>query len=436
MVDGGTFNGKTVTALGWDKTAAIYYETNTNLLSSGADYSDLYYALQQACTNLIGQKGIIAGDCAEVKDAVDAVEMNLQPVANFNTDAPLCSNGFIPNNTFYDNLESGTSNWTIVNGGTTRWQYDSPYGTYAHSGTHFLYADDYPAAVANAYVKLKPITIPANRYLYFAHAYDFEKYSNDPSFYDGGVLEYTTNGGTTWVDAGSLIEYNGYKGIISSSWGNPLKGRNAFVGSSHGYISTRLNLSSLAGKSVSFRWRMGLDLGGSSWGWWLDDVRVYECIRARPYVVSSVRASTNPTAAASVNFIVTFSDSVSGVDVNDFTLTKSLGITGEFITSVIPVSGAVYTVSASTGSGDGTLRLDVVDDDTILDGAGNKLGGIGINNGNFTSGEFYQIHKSGGDTVGTFRPSNATFYLQEYQLGGFSRHHCQIWCARRLSCGG
>ncbi|HET9906171.1 MAG TPA: choice-of-anchor Q domain-containing protein, partial [Anaerolineales bacterium] len=45
MVDGGTFNGKTVTALGWTKTAAIYYEVNTNLLSSGADYSDLYFAL-------------------------------------------------------------------------------------------------------------------------------------------------------------------------------------------------------------------------------------------------------------------------------------------------------------------------------------------------------------------------------------------------------
>ncbi|HET9905894.1 MAG TPA: M4 family metallopeptidase, partial [Anaerolineales bacterium] len=57
MVDGGSFNGKTVTALGWDKTAAIYYEAQTNLLLSGSDYSDLFYALQQACSNLIGQKG-------------------------------------------------------------------------------------------------------------------------------------------------------------------------------------------------------------------------------------------------------------------------------------------------------------------------------------------------------------------------------------------
>ncbi len=80
MVDGtatdGPFNGKTVTALGWDKTAAIYYEANTDLLTSGADYTDLYHALQQACTNLVGQKGITIADCAQVKNALDAVEMN------------------------------------------------------------------------------------------------------------------------------------------------------------------------------------------------------------------------------------------------------------------------------------------------------------------------------------------------------------------------
>ncbi len=50
MVDGGSFNGKTITGLGWAKVGAIYYEVNTNLLTSGADYSDLYYALQQACS--------------------------------------------------------------------------------------------------------------------------------------------------------------------------------------------------------------------------------------------------------------------------------------------------------------------------------------------------------------------------------------------------
>jgi len=281
MVDGGSFNGKTVTALGWTKTAAIYYEVNSNLLTSGADYSDLYYALQQACSNLIGQKGIASGDCTEVKDAIDAVEMNAQPAPNFNTDAPYCDQGNPTTTIFSDDLESGTGNWTFTNGDYPRWQLDSSYyGPYAQSGLHSLYADDYPDVITDANAKLKSLIVPSNAYLRFAQAYGFENYDfGDPSisYFDGGVLEYSINGGSTWVDAGSLIDYNGYKGTIFTGAGNPLSGRSAFVGSSHGYISTRMNLASLAGKTATFRWRMGLDEAASAWGWWVDDVKVYQC---------------------------------------------------------------------------------------------------------------------------------------------------------------
>jgi len=284
MVDGGAFNGKTVTALGWEKVGAIYYEANTNLLTSGSDYSDLYYVLQQACTNLIGQHGITSGDCTQVKNAGDAVEMNGQPGANFNADAPLCTvAGTVPNITFADDLESGTANWTFNNGASTRWQKDSPYGQYAQSGSHSLYANDYPPAITDATAQLNAVTIPANAYLWFAQAYDFETgyFSNNPSVihnFDGGVLEYSSNGGITWMDAGSLIDYNGYTGLIYPSWNNPLKGRTGFIGASHGYVSTRLNLASLAGQNVSFRWRMGLDDSSYAWGWWLDNIKVYNCI--------------------------------------------------------------------------------------------------------------------------------------------------------------
>ncbi|MEP0807183.1 MAG: M4 family metallopeptidase, partial [Chloroflexota bacterium] len=278
MVDGGAFNGRTVTALGWDKTAAIYYEANTNLLSSGADYSDLYYALQQACSNLIGTKGITSADCVEVKDALDAVEMNAQPAPNFNTDAPLCTTpGTYPSFFFTDDLESGASNWTFNNGSSVRWQWDSPYGPFAQSGLHSLYADDYPEAITDATARLTSFIVPANAFLHFAHAYDFETTS---VYWDGGVLEYSINNGSTWVDAGSLMTHNGYRGTIYANWNNPLKGRAAFVGTSHGYISTRVNLASLAGKTVTFRWRMGLDDAGAAWGWWVDNIRVYTCVSA------------------------------------------------------------------------------------------------------------------------------------------------------------
>jgi hypothetical protein len=287
MVNGGTFNGKTVTALGWEKTAAIYYEVNTNLLSSGADYSDLYYALQQACSNLRGQKGITAGNCAQVRKAIDAVQMNGQPAPNFNPNAPLCTAaGTAPRIRFADDLEAGTSRWVFSNGAYQRWQVDSPYGPYAPSGAHSLYANDTPGLVTDASARLVSLAIPAHAYLHFSHAYDFETgyFTGDPTLYnfDGGVLEYKINGSPIWRDAGSLIDYNGYQGRIYRGDGNilydnPLKNRSAFVGSSHGYISTRLNLAPLAGKTVMFRWRMGLDAGISALGWWVDNVKLYTC---------------------------------------------------------------------------------------------------------------------------------------------------------------
>lgn len=116
-----------------------------------------------------------------------------------------------------------------------------------------------------------------------------------------------------------------------------------------------------------------------------------------PVVVSSARADADPTTAASVNFTVTFSEAVTGVDVaipfNDFALAASPGTAGAAITTIIPVSETTYTVRVNTGSGNGTLRLDVIDDDSILNSKGQPLGGAGIGNGNFTTGEVYTIDR-------------------------------------------
>ena len=109
-----------------------------------------------------------------------------------------------------------------------------------------------------------------------------------------------------------------------------------------------------------------------------------------PTVSSIVLANANPTNLASVGFTVTFSESVTGVDASDFALTT----TGALGASVTGVSGsdATYTVSVSTGSGDGTIRLDVLDDDSIIDAASNPL------NGGFTGGETYNVDKNAAPT--------------------------------------
>ena len=111
-----------------------------------------------------------------------------------------------------------------------------------------------------------------------------------------------------------------------------------------------------------------------------------------PTAISSVRLNENPNNAASVNYMVAFSDSVTGVDITDFTLTTT-GITGASVTSVSG-SGAAYTVSVNTGTGNGTIRLDIIDDDSIVYAVFNPLGGIGLGNGNFIGGEVYTINKT------------------------------------------
>jgi photosystem II stability/assembly factor-like uncharacterized protein len=138
-----------------------------------------------------------------------------------------------------------------------------------------------------------------------------------------------------------------------------------------------------------------------------------------PFVSSIVRANSNPTNAATVSFTVSFSKSVTGVDKADFELATN-GIADASISSVSG-SGATYSVTINTGSSSGTIRLDVVDDDSIQEAVNNPLGGAGTGNGNYTSGETYKVIKSAQlDTTGVFRPSNGLLYLKNKNETGFA----------------
>src|SRR5919201_3394657 len=118
---------------------------------------------------------------------------------------------------------------------------------------------------------------------------------------------------------------------------------------------------------------------------------VYSIDRTPPSVSSISRADSNPTNASSVHWTVTFSKSVTGVDATDFAVGNG-GLSGPSITGVSG-SGTTFTVTAGTGTGDGTLGLNLVDDDSITDSIGNKLGGAGTGNGNST-GESYTIDRT------------------------------------------
>lgn len=122
-----------------------------------------------------------------------------------------------------------------------------------------------------------------------------------------------------------------------------------------------------------------------------EDGETYTVDRTSPSVTSIVRASFDPTNEDSVEFTIEFSENVTGIDLSDFILTTN-GVSGATLSDISGMDN-IYTVMVNTGTGSGTIRLDVSDDDTIVDIIGNPLGGIGISNGNFISGEVYTVNK-------------------------------------------
>jgi len=97
---------------------------------------------------------------------------------------------------------------------------------------------------------------------------------------------------------------------------------------------------------------------------WLGDSTAPQVTAIAPYF--------GKDAGGSVDFNVTFSEPVTGVDSSDFAITAN-GVADAAVSGVAG-SGASYVVTVTYGAGQGTLRLDLVDDGTIYDAVWNTLG--------------------------------------------------------------
>ncbi len=127
----------------------------------------------------------------------------------------------------------------------------------------------------------------------------------------------------------------------------------------------------------------------------------YSIDKTPPLVTSILRLSPNPSTASNVDFAINFSETVTGVDMSDFTLTTN-GTSGATINSFSGV-GSSYLITISTGAGNDNIRLDLIDNDSISDPVGNKLGGASIRNGDFNSGETYTINKAAPHVISVTR---------------------------------
>ena len=179
-----------------------------------------------------------------------------------------------PVDVFYDTVENGADRWLAETPlGAAQW---SLTDRFYHSASHAWHMASAPTTTDARLTLAQPITVRDAAILSFWHWYDME--SAGTTAWDGGVIEISDDGGSTWDDLGNKITANGYEHTVSESYGNPLKGLAAWSGSSGGWREVKVDLSAYAGSSVTLRFRWGGDSSnlGPYDGWYVDDIRVTE----------------------------------------------------------------------------------------------------------------------------------------------------------------
>jgi hypothetical protein len=138
----------------------------------------------------------------------------------------------------------------------------------------------------------------------FRNAFNLEA-GTAPTGFDGMVLEISINGGP-YVDiitAGGSWVTGGYNRTISTAFGSPIAGRQAWSGLSGGtntapaYITTTVNLPATAnGQLVRMKWRVATDSSAVATGTpgaWVDTISGIACVPTSAGVDVSGRVLTS-----------------------------------------------------------------------------------------------------------------------------------------------
>jgi hypothetical protein len=134
----------------------------------------------------------------------------------------------------------------------------------------------------------------------------FRQNRNLENGFDGGVLELSTNGGTTFQDVlatGATFGTGGYNGTISVNFGSPIAGRQAWTGNSAGFVTTTVNLpAAFNGQNVILRFRRGTDSSVSGQGWRIDSLSIMgsNCGGCTITCPSNITVSNDPNQCGAV----------------------------------------------------------------------------------------------------------------------------------------
>lgn len=331
LVDGGVYNGQTVTGIGLTKAAHIYWRAQSVYEGPSTDFADHADALEAACSDLVGvtlselstsapagthPSTITTADCDAVAAANAAVELRTPPTqCNFtpllNPNAPaLCEGLGQMSSIFTETWESGdlsqgwnvgtrevanpasfdTPDWAVVSslpgGGSP-----VPGSTYAAFVADLVVGactpDDTEAGVL--WLESPKITLPISTTV---PRLAFDHWVATELGWDGGNVKISVNGGPWTLIPGSAFEFNAYPGMLNDSLlgsDNPLAGEPAFTGTDGGSVNgswgqSQIDLFGLAlpGDTVRLRFEMGLDGCNGVQGWYVDDVQLYYCQDEEP----------------------------------------------------------------------------------------------------------------------------------------------------------
>ena len=187
--------------------------------------------------------------------------------------------------------------------------------------------------VSDCALDLPGITIPtASSVLRFRNNFNAEFSSG--IFWDGGVLEVSSPNissgdflDITDSNVGGSFVSGGYTGEINGDASNPLAGRMAWSGNSHGYIDTVINLGpNLVGQTITLRWRFGSDEQVGAPGWWIDTISLTDGLPCGPTPSPTPTPMATATPAQPTNLSTRML--VQGGD--------NVGIGGFIITGTVP----------------------------------------------------------------------------------------------------
>jgi bacillolysin len=418
LVDGGTYNGQTIDAIGMTKAAHIYWRTQSTYLTPVSDFADFGVALQQSCQDLtglglaglttdatpVGLSGevITAADCLEVAQAIAATELAVEPtqcsfetVLDPNPPALTCSAGARADDHSED-FSAGLGDYTVGNTPSNpstwderNWFVTSPLTVTGRTGQAAFGPDPNVGNCTDdldngiVYIDGPVITIPTNNiepYLEFAHWVYME------STYDGGNLEASVNGrGYALVPAGAYT-FNPYNDTLinDNTNNNPLKGQAVFSGNDEGALTSDWGTSHVSiatlgvsgGDTVQFRWQVSTDGCEGGIGWFVDDITVSSCALA----LTATKA-VSPTGTVFVGdmleYTIDVQNSGDGTATTTITDTFAAGldhincnlITGASSVSV-PVVAGVLSDMQVLGSGEGAKYVcTAMVSETLCDGS-------------------------------------------------------------------